>query len=300
MKSFLTFLILLALNARAADEPLNLFADAHEITVQTAPTFQEGETISFRVSFAHRTLASGTTRAGGGTPGSAGVPPAEGVTRLPVALPGMKPGVALPLELTLSRPDGTQSETRKAWAFSDDPALLPAKKIVLFDRDEKTADALESLSIPFERGNSSPLATVETNTLILVGEDFSERETFNAILGAAERGADVLVLAPGRDTPLAVPKTIRHLRLGSAQEILRNPKAVYELALPEGGGLWLDAQDGAILLRADEHAALQAAQWNFTNGGRVRVCGASLIANWETTPAARWLLAEMLNTGEQP
>ena len=266
----------------------NVFADAKEITVQT--THKEGDPISFTVSFEHRTLVVGTTRAD-----------ANGIVRLPVELPGMKPGVALPVELTLSRLDKTHFERKKAWAFSRDPAINPAKKIMLFDTGDKTADALESLSIPFTRGNTDLLATPDTNTLVIVGENFSEHGTLDAIMQAAVLGVDVLILAPEKNFTLPLPSEPKNFHLGSAQDILRNPKAVYKLILPKGG-LRLAAQDDEVVLRTDEKTTAQAAQWTFTNGGRVRVCGAPLILNWETTPAARWLLAEMLNstTGEQP
>jgi len=44
----------------------------------------------------------------------------------------------------------------------------------------------------------------------------------------------------------------------------------------------------------------EAVLWTDTkHGGQVVFCGLGLIANWEKTPAARWLLAEMIKQGEE-
>jgi hypothetical protein len=236
------------------------------------------------VAFEHRTLANGTARTD-----------AEGVARLPVALPGMKAGVALPMELTLSRPDGTLRETRAAWAFSRDPSARPSKKIILLDdADGKTAAMLDSLGAPASSPAGTPALLANTNILAV-----SSSEAWVEALRMAERGAEVLVFAGGAELPL--PQNMKNFTLGGL-DILRDSKAPYKLALSDlkGGGLRLAAHENEVVLRPDDSATAQAAQWNFEGGGRVRVCGAPLASHWEKTPAARWLLAEMLNTGENP
>lgn len=281
-------LLLLASAAHAATAPLNFFTGAEGADVCVATPFAEGETLSYRMAHEHRTLAAGTARVG-----------AEGVARLPVALPEMKAGVALPMDLTLSRRDGTQAETRKAWVFSKALIVNPARKIHLIDTDGKTAEMLEALPVAFESVRGAETITALTNALIIVGGGWNDSVIWRAVLEAAERGADVLLLAPAEESVITLPHVLHNFNMACAHDILRDPRAPYELAMPIGG-LRLTVHDGGVALRMDDHAPAQAAQWKYGGGGRVRVCGLPLIPVWEKTPAARWLLAEMITTGEKP
>ena len=284
MKAHLIVLLLSA-SAHATNMPLNFFAGAEDAGVEVATSFAEGETLSYRVSREHRTLAAGTARV-----------EAEGVARLSVAVPEMNPGVALPLELTLARADGTLAKTHKAWGFSKDPVVNPTRKIHLVDTGENMTEMLASLPVAFERVRDAEDIAALTNALVVVGGGWDNDVTWAAVLSAAERGADVLLLAPAEESVAVLPQTLRSFSMGRAQEILCDANAPYELAVPIGG-LRLAVAGDRVALRVDADALAQAAQWRYGGGGRVRVCGIPLT---HALPAARWLLAEMLSTGEKP
>jgi hypothetical protein len=93
------------------------------------------------------------------------------------------------------------------------------------------------------------------------------------------------------------PRALHDFRTGGVRDILRDPKAPYELADLEGGLRLAALEKEVVLLLNQDGPVAQAAQWNYKGGGRVRVCGIALLPAWEKTPAPRWLLAEMINTG---
>jgi len=271
--------------------PLNFFEGENFSRIVTSFA-DNGEALLFRIAHEHRTLAAGTARM-----------EADGVARLEMTLPEMNAGVTLPATLTFSRQDGTQLKTYKAWVFSRKPVVNPKRKIYLVDDDADggTAEMLEALSVAFETMRNTEAITTLTNALIIVGEWTNDDTIWKAVLRAAEGGADVLRLAPGEDSVITLPNVLQHFSMGSAQDILRDANAPYKLWDLEGG-LLLVAHDGKVALRMaeDEKATAQAAQWKYDGGGRVRVCGMPLIVAWPRTPAARWLLAEMITTGEKP
>jgi len=273
-----------------AEAPLNFFEGENDdrIVVSFA---DNSEALLFRVAHEHRTLAAGTARMEG-----------DGLVRLQMTLPEVNAGVALPVTLTFSRHGGTLLETRTAYVFSKVPAVNPKRKIYLVDDvGGRTAEHLDALSVAFETVRNAEAIAELKQAFIIVGSALDDDTAWKAVLNAAEHGADVLRLASLEERTIVLPRILQNFSMGRTQDILRDANAPYQLAILEGG-LRLAAQGGDVALRMgdDAPAPAQAAQWTYDGGGRVRVCGTPLTVAWERTPVARWLLAEMITTGEKP
>lgn len=287
-------MLLLTLPVCAEVEPCLNFSEGENFQRVITSFADTGEPVSFRIAHGPRTLAAGSARVEAGC-----------LLRLEMTLPEMKPGVALPVEVTFSRRDFTQAETCKAWVFSKiPPPVKPKRKVYLVDDiDGKTAEWLDTLSVEFETVRNTETIATLTNAFIIVGEEAgNDVAVWKAVLHAAERGADVLRLAPEEKSMIVLPHDLQQFSIDSEKDILRDTSAPYYLSVLDlgYGGLRLIAHDGEVALRMDCHASAQAAQWRYYSGGRVRVCGIPLCVTWERTPSIRWLLAEMIMTGEKP
>ncbi len=273
--------VLLAVCGRA--EPLNFFASEDHLVVRADTRFEPGERIAYRIAKDHRTLANGTAHV-----------EADGMARLTVTLPEMMAGVALPLSVTLSHA-GIEGEPQKIWAFSQQPPLNVRRKVFLIADDGDTSAAFTSIALDFEVVTSIDQIACLTNALIVVAEDVDCHDTWTSLMSAAELEAEVLVLAPAKDCALTLPRTMTTFSMGR-MDILRHAKPAHQLALSElrRAGLRLDVRGDKIALLADEFSEILAAQWTHEKAGRVRVLGVTVIHNWNTTPAARWLLAEIM------
>lgn len=295
---------LLATPLLRAAEVRNVFAGRENVLVQDVAGLGVGERVWFRVVRNGRTLASGTALC-----------EKSGTVFLPVALPEMKPGVALPLGivLRLGSDQGLPLLTNdKLWAFSEQPFAPghnPAAphSIWLYDPAKRTAAALTSIALPFERVTKIKELNGVTNAVIVVGEAVSleeERGLWEALTAAVARGNGVLLLAPANGA-VKPPEAWGCLSAGTAQAILRHPLAggpPYTLDLtacpsgPVGGArFYLIGRDDEAIFAVATDRGSEAVAWDDpVTGGRFRACGLALIASWEETPAARWLLAEML------
>ncbi len=282
----------------------NVFAGRESVLVHGVAGLTPGERVWFRVARGGRTLASGTAACETG-----------GIISLPVALPEMKPGVVLPLEVALrlgSDRGRPLLPNDTLWAFAERPFAPghnPAapRRIVLYDPVERTAAALASLDVPFETVARIGELTDATNAVIVVGEGVAletERGLWEALTAAVARGNGVLLLAPA-DGALYPPDDWGRLTAGTAQAVLRHPLAggpAYMLdlsSLPAGGAAGArfrlaGLRDEALFAVSADRGSEAVAWDDPASGGRFRACGLGLIARWEETPAARWLLAEIL------
>lgn len=282
----------------------NVFAGRESVLVRGVAGLTPGERVWFRVAKGGRTLASGTAAC---EPG--------GTVSLPVALPEMKPGVALPLEVAL-RLGSDQGRPLlpgdTLWAFAEHPFAPghnPAapRHIVLYDPEGRTATAFASIGVPCETAARIGELAAATNAVLVVGEGVSleaERGLWEALTAAVARGDGVLLLAPA-DGAFQPPEAWGRLIAGTAQAVLRHPLAggpAYKLdlaSLPSGGTVGARFhlagrhEDAVFAVSADRGS--EAVAWDDpASGGRFVACGLGLIARWEETPAARWLLAELL------
>ena len=60
----------------------------------------------------------------------------------------------------------------------------------------------------------------------------------------------------------------------------------------------LSAYRGEAVFNVTPDAGCIALGWDAPAGGSFRACGLGIIANWNETPAARWLLVEMIGKGD--
>lgn len=295
----------LAAAALGAAPAPNFFAGRENLLLQEIPGVAAGQQIWFSIVRAGRTLASGPVAA-----------TADGHVTLPVALPEMKPGVALALDLTLrlgSDQGAPILANTPVWLFSEYPYPeghnpVAPRQIHLYDPAGTTAAAFESINLPFK--TISHLRAFEdlrrVPIVIAEGLDlYAEHGLWEALAAAAARGCDLLLLAPSAGA-LAPPPGWDYLAAGTTQRILRRTPGKerrYRLDLaacpagaPHGTRFQFDASDGVAALIITPREGAEAVVWELpAAGGRLRLCGNAIIARWQATPAARWLLVELLS-----
>jgi len=199
------------------------------------------------------------------------------------------------------------------WAFSEQPfdperKLSSSRSLLLYDPEGRTDAALRSISLVHESLERPSLLDGVTNALILVGEGVSltsERGLAERLAAAVVRGNRVLLLAPS-EGQLEPPSAWRVLLAGNAQDVLRKQEAktlTYKLDLnrwpPDGNAIrmrfHLVAERDAAVFDVTPNAGCEAVGWDdAASGGRFLACGLGIISKWSETPAARWLLAEMV------
>ena len=302
----LIFAGILSRSDGAAGDPVwNAFAGRETLVIGGIDgRLPAGERVWFRVAKERRTVASGTV---GSRPG--------GGVEVPVRLPEMKPGVALPFEVELraGSEQGRVLRSGTLWAFSEQPfdpgrTLTAPRALLLYDPDGHTAAALRSISLSCDTLERPASLEGVTNAVIVVGEGVSlesERGLAGLLDSAVTRGNRVLVLAP-HDGQFKPPAAWRVLLAGNAQEVLRKPAAVpapYKLDLsgwpPDGRAAQvrfrLAAERDEAVFTVTPDAGCEAVGWDdAASGGCFRACGLGIVAKWNETPAARWLLVELV------
>lgn len=292
-------LVFICFNALAGMGVHNVFAGRESILLQSVDGVAERDKLTFRVTKEHRTLAAGPVLAG-----------KDGRVELPVVLPGMKPGVAMKLELTLSK-DGDNAlvslASGKVWAFAEQPFATgenPAvmKKIYLYDPENKTAEAFESIKLRVDRIDDFNALESVTNAWVVFHEGFSlesVRGIDEVLLGLVRRGNSVLLLAPSEgNVPLW--NEVEECWYGTAEGLHKQTKIEgtdYDLDLSsmQGSHFRLVGLRDEAVVQVDAGKGYEAVILrDLKNDGKIVFCGLNLISNWEKTPAARWLLAEIL------
>ena len=286
--------------AHGAMTPANVFAGRKNVVLRDVQSAAEGDTLEFRVAKDHRTLSSGTV-----------VVKETGVVTLPVALPDVKPGIAMQLDLSLSKPvDGASGSlaSGKIWAFSELPfagGADPAgtRRLYLYDPVGKTAEALETIKLRIQCVDDFSALESITNAFIVIHEGFSADSVWDfdeRLANLVRRGNRVLLIAPSEGA-FAIPEGLDACWSGSAAQGLRRPKGIsgtdYDLDLSgmDGCRFRLGCSREAVVLEVDAAKGHEGVIWTDSKtGGKVLFCGLGLISNWGQTPAARWLLAEIL------
>lgn len=273
--------------------------------------------------------AGGSAVQRGESPVSAG-PGRSTVVEIRLHIPETKEGVVFPLVLSVSLAGKKESAAsarcdRTLWAFGEDPFAnrkewLKKLNLRLFDPEEKTAEVFDKAGVPFQPINSvDALAGIDDGVLV-IGEGVSWKD-YRALaeLGvkAADKGAAVLFLAPGRGE-MSVPGMGEGESAPKPSEIVMKEAAVIgELDKrldwkgwpPDGKmvsrSLKLKGERGPVTAAVEDgsggwpwlelrfnggHAAGKP------HGGRLVICGFALVEKWDCGPVPRFLLAGILDS----
>lgn len=246
------------------------------------------------------------------------------ITDIRVPLPGVKDGVVLDTIFTVALVDGAggrlATHSRPVRIFAEDPFVdrrlwLERLRIAVFDPVGDTVGVFERSGVPFTpvRG-ASDIDGMRTG-LLVVGEGTSWRAEPGlsaTLVAAAARGVSVLCMAP-RDGTLPLPaggdasgsERTKSLSLRGADVIAEiDPRLDWKDWSPRGSAVTARmvaaAEGDAVVVRVGraetEWAWLESRYGSgAVPGGALVICGFGIVAHWDATPAARYLLAGILS-----
>jgi hypothetical protein len=286
-----------------AEAPTAAFAEREAIVLPRCAGLRAGERVWFRLTKESRLLAAGSATADGAA-----------VLRIPVSLPGLKGGLTMRLELTLRQggEDGEILFEGALWTFAQRPFEgsrnpVAPRALFLWDPGQSTSKAFAAIGIDFEPVASLDAVAELHDALLVIGEGISladERGLREMLDEAMTRGNDILLLAPEAGT--LHPAAWRRLAAGDLRALFPPPKPAAAETGPDSAALLAAANAGQASFRLcaerDEavfvvarDAGVSAVGWeSATSGARFRACGVPIVAVWDSSPAARWLLVEML------
>jgi hypothetical protein len=230
--------------------------------------------------------------------------PGRGATNAAVSvqLPAGRDGVVADAVLTTVLADAAGNRlgaaTRKVRIFPADPFFdrrrwLESLRIAIIDPEGRTERLLTAAGVPLMLARADADIAALQPQVILVGEGlaWADHPRLAAdLVHLCGRGVNVLCLAPasgtfplpGNDDPLADARATRlTLRRADVVADFADREAVVARAgSTPAGWPWLEARFGA---REEDPPA-----------GTFIVCGLGIVAHWEETPAARYLLAALL------
>lgn len=238
---------------------------------------------------------------------------------VPLTAPPVKPGVVLPLTLTVTLVNAANAPlvtgTKRFWVFHTDPfseriAWLKQLNLRLYDPDGRTARVLDTAKVPYTAvGNPDALTEGEPG-IGIVGEglSFEEYRTLPAAIEkAAATGHPVLCLAPTGGS-LPVPGTegaeagpAVRLRLARADIITELDKRLDAAQWVTGPSIASSLTIGAARGQVVATVRPGAGDWNWLECGyanthsKLIICGFGLIANWDESPTPRYLFAQLLS-----
>lgn len=270
--------------------------------------------VAWRLTANQRTLASGELDARGDADKPAQV-------TIPLRWPNVKPGVVLPVQLTLSV--GDVRHERLVWIFPRDPFAdrhewLQSLKLTVFDPPGDTVSLLEDNKIPHERVRTREGMEDLTEGVVIIGEGVSLKDhegLIDDLRALAARGVSVLCLASA-DGAFAFPgdkPQATSLQLRRADVIRELDKRLDAAWWPKGSsqqrGLRITSSDDDVLAEvSDAENSWPWAEWQFETSAAKSVrprcvwCGFGLVSAWDDSPTPRFLfvkLLERLSTSSQ-
>ena len=311
---------------KPADGRTNWFADgeANFGTLISSDDAVVGRLV-WVLAVANRTLASDVVEVrhpgGGSIRANAGV-----------AIPAGREGVVVDAEFAAAFIDATGKRlgacSRRVRIFPQDSFAsrrrwLESLRIAVIDPSGATEKVLEAAGVPFESVRADADISRLRATLLIVGEGTSWIEFPRlplAMAAVAAAGTNVLCLAP-TDGLMPLPahadeKAGRADRGGEAvasRLLLRAPDVVADIDGRLDFRDWSDAGTtviGRLVMAAERDAAVLRASdgpigWPWlevgygsdelrTARGTLIVCGFGVVAHWDETPAARYLLTALL------
>jgi hypothetical protein len=300
----------------------NVFADKEYVFhVQVSAQDRFEGVLGWRFTCENRTIASREARV---TIDAGGLQ----VVAISLQVPQVKEGVIMSSRLSVTamrngenKPAGTAEKDIyifPADAFAYRHELLEKLNIHLFDPGKKTGDVLTAAKVPFRQVNSTDSFTGITNGILLIGEGCSFKDyrgLGEQATKVAARGVPVLFLAPSGgemqitgvgESDLPVPQSVR-LRRSDAIRAL--DKRLDSESWPPDGAIVRTSmkpkgERGPIMFEAAQNAdGWPWIEMDFSPAnaskekamhGRLVLCGFGIIAKWDSTPVARYLLARIL------
>lgn len=238
-----------------------------------------------------------------------------------LTLPEARPGIIVPVSLSLST-DGAPEQVRRLWIFPKDAffnrrKLLEELKIALFDPAGRTARRFEKENIPFRQLHDIDALAAVDSGLLLIAEGVSFREYRNLpdiLAKRAAAGISVLCFAPSGGR-MRFPGSGKDGEAPPTRLLLRRADVIHEFDKRLDFRAW--PPDGtavvrSLVLTSDRSGPIGEmvegdSGWPWleadfaTSGGKLVICGFGIIEKWDSGPAPRHLLANLLERmGEEP
>ena len=244
-------------------------------------------------------------------------------------LPEVRDGVIYQTQVTAEFvPRGKDSAAaklqRSLWLFPRNPiasrsAWAEKLQLELFDPEERTRDALESIELPFQQSRSLSSALPDDssdianrNRIILIGEGASlaKGTLIDTAVEAAQAGRRVIVLAPEEGT-FFMPgfgdndgQKTGELRLVRQSVITEFDKRLDSKAWPGSSnavptrGLRIEAVRGRMQATvSDNRFSWPWLELRYPDSGGVLIfCGFRIVEHWNSGPTPRYLLVRILES----
>ena len=223
-------------------------------------------------------------------------------TAIEQTFPPLRDGVVAAGNLTAETSQG--QGTKPIWLFSRKPGFPAMEKMLLFDPMGATAALLESNGISFQPVNAVD-ALAGAKGVLMVGEGISPDE-YKGLAGtlydAALRGARILWLAPGEGR-MALPDGEENSKPAVD---FRDASIVSAMDKRLHAEDWRGGKPVASAFQLTGDRRVVEVEWNavrkgwcwmdvrWPGGGRLTLCGLSIVEAWEDNPAPRYLLAQWL------
>jgi len=248
---------------------------------------------------------------------------AERTVEFSLQLPPVKPGIILPLKLTISAGDDRTRTKLLAeetfWVYPKDPlherhTWLKVLNITVYDPARKTTSRLNDAQVPFEELSNPSALDAEPGSVVIIGEGISlreERGLASPLYRAASNGAKVLWLAPIEGElplPAAENSSVPASGLQFAnREFLASLDKRLDASFWKSQAVVPSATMKLLGNGRDVAVEVTAAAGDWTwlavnypprgqmiSAGKLLVCGLPIIERWEDGPTPRFLFARLL------
>ncbi len=237
------------------------------------------------------------------------------------AVPSVKDGVIMPASLTVEFAEQKAEKipanlVKQLYIFPENPFAdrsdwLKKLNIILFDPAGKTAELFTKNEIPFKQVNTIGALSDCKDSLVIVGESVSFKESrglADILVKTAASGIPVLCLAPsegeiqmpgveGSNQPFPLQITFRQNNI-----IAELDKRLDDKGWPPDGSMASNMmalqpdRKGILLAVANTGAGWPWVDLRFPAGkGRIILCSFKIVEKWTESPAPRFLLERILN-----
>ncbi|MCK5802523.1 MAG: hypothetical protein KAI66_06805, partial [Lentisphaeria bacterium] len=280
--------------------PGNVFGGSKVMArIRVSNVRAEGGTLSWRLAYGERTLQRG----------EAAVATDDGGTfshSFELRMPPVKDGVALRTELTVSVAGANPAQARTViWIFAPSPWTsrkneVEAWNLHLYDPEKTTADLLESQGVACHTIRHPSVLEGEKPVALLVGAGVDAgdyRGLVDGLVGLARSGGTIVWLEPaGGAVSLPPLEDLDALEFRGAQIVRElDKRLVFPSSAKPTSSLGLASTRSEVVCEVRKDAPGSCwTRLSFHSGGTLIVCTMPIVAQWETTPAARHFLDAIL------